>query len=391
MDFAKKSALNLAKYLLFAYILVFPFGQLANFDFQFISGIHLIDLIVIVISLVSVFFTKELLSNSFFNNFIIYTIFSFILSIFTFNFHGLTGFLYLTRLIAYFIFLQMNILLLKKGLIQVKTIKNLLLISLFFTAILGLVQYAFYPDLRSLKHLGWDDHYGRLTGTFLDPGFMGIIMVFAFLLSTDHFHNTKNKYYLGLSGIFILTVSLTFSRASYLSLLFALVFLSKNIISRRMVGVLVGLFLLFLPILPRFSSEGTQLLRTSTIIARLDNYQTSFDIIRNQPLFGIGYNNLCEYKRAKLIEKNYQSNACSGLDSSILLLIATSGVAGLVFFADDLSKFSKKLDPTKIDSNIVKIAFASLLVHSVFTNSLFYPWVMGWFAIYAPGSIKIKD
>ena len=42
------------------------------------------------------------------------------------------------------------------------TKNNLLIISGVIAAVLGLLQYMFFPDIRSLTMFGWDPHYYRL-------------------------------------------------------------------------------------------------------------------------------------------------------------------------------------------------------------------------------------
>ncbi|MBU2577563.1 hypothetical protein KKA69_01905, partial [Patescibacteria group bacterium] len=48
-------------------------------------------------------------------------------------------------------------------------------------AFIAIGQYIFFPDTRILKYLGWDDHYFRAIGSFLDPAFTGIILVLSLI------------------------------------------------------------------------------------------------------------------------------------------------------------------------------------------------------------------
>jgi len=84
-------------------------------------------------------------------------------------------------------------------------------------ALFGLVQYFFWPDLIALKYLNWDDHYFRLISLFLDPNFTGIILIFTFIL----FHFDKDKWLMNKNivlAILLLSISLTYSRSTFLSL-----------------------------------------------------------------------------------------------------------------------------------------------------------------------------
>jgi hypothetical protein len=69
-----------------------------------------------------------------------------------------------------------------------------LIIAGSVAAFFGLLQYLFMPDLRFLYDIGWDMHYGRLAGTFLDPTFIGLILVLNILLIVNRYFSKKEKY-----------------------------------------------------------------------------------------------------------------------------------------------------------------------------------------------------
>lgn len=222
-------------------------------------------------------------------------------------------------------------------------ILNILRFSLFLTAFLGWGQYLFFPDLRHLKYLGGDDHYYRLTGTFLDPNFMGIILALAFGLEKKFL---KKLFYL-------ITLFFTYSRSSWLALLVLVV---TNVFKKRNFRFLVFLFsfsILAFSFFPRPTGEGGNLLRTFSIQSRWRNWRQSWRIIKENPIFGVGFNNYA------LASPNYQK-----ADNSFLLVWATSGIFGLVAFCWLI--FS--LRPLQLILPVV--------VHSFFNNSLFYPWVL---------------
>ena len=73
---------------------------------------------------------------------------------------------------------------------------------------------------------GWDDHLYRLIGTFLDPGFTAIILVFGFLTSLAYYLKPaapkggfKNKYFLLISIFLFVSILFTYSRAGYIALI----------------------------------------------------------------------------------------------------------------------------------------------------------------------------
>jgi O-antigen ligase len=274
----------------------------------------------------------------------------------------LIGSLYLLRFAAYcFFFVLVWRTRNKKRLI------NALLVVGVAIALFGWIQYLWFPDLRSFVVWGWDDHLYRLTSTFLDPAFTGILLVFALILAFSQ------KYYL-IAGFLLITLGFTYSRASFLALLVVLPFLVGKF-KKVLLFVLTLLVLVFA--LPRPGGEGVKLERLHSLFLKFENYQESVEIVKQNPLFGIGFNNLCLARNGSL-----ESHACSGLDNSFLFVLATTGIVGLISFLDLLIGLVK----TTTKSYVGKLFWASglaLLVHAQFTNTLFYPWVMGWVAILA--------
>src|SRR3989344_755056 len=84
-------------------------------------------------------------------------------------------------------------------------------------ALIGIIQFFLYPDLRNLMYLGWDPHYYRLFSTILDPNFAGIIFVFTVLLGFYFYVQRKHRLLLSAMLIPIIALVLTFSRSSYLA------------------------------------------------------------------------------------------------------------------------------------------------------------------------------
>ncbi len=238
-------------------------------------------------------------------------------------------------------------------------IKKLLLFSALILAIFGVAQYIFLPDTRFLIFSNWDDHYYRVIATFGDPSFVGIILVLAIIL------NFLTNSSIWLYPFYLIPLFLTYSRSSYLSLLSVIVFLS--IYKKKLKLLFLGLiFVLFLPFLPRQSGgAGVKLERVFSIKQRLDNYTHSLAIIKKQPIFGIGFNSLRFYQNQPI------SHSGAGLDSSLLFVLATTGVVGLLTYLNLLKSFYQQ-------SIIIKASLIALLIHSLFQNSLFYSWVMLW-------------
>lgn len=387
----KKS--KLVKVLILVFLVLFPFGQLLSLRTVFFGtevNIHPIDIVVGTISLIVITgkLKRTALLNSILTTCLVFA-FAYLLSIALFGFpFVLRGGLYLLRLFAYMIFLY-AIYLLAADEKDKKLIFSSLIVVSALVAIFGWYQYLFYPDLRSLYFLGWDDHLYRLVGTFLDPGFTSLILVFGFIMSFAQYLKKKVRYYLILAGFFLISIAFTYARAAYLALIGGIIILSKRNISIFKTTSIIIAFLLIIAILPRPEGYGVRLERTHSIFAKLENYSETIKIFKMQPVFGVGFNNICLARAYYLKDTNPDSHACNGSDSSLLFLLATSGLVGTAVFLKFIYSTCKQ-----ISKNYYGFVFSALAlavgIHSLFVNSLFYPWVMGYLAILLGISLKRK-
>lgn len=250
---------------------------------------------------------------------------------------------------------------------------NYLIVLGAMTAIFGLVQYLIWPNIGALEVLGWDPHYYRLVGTFLDPGFTGIILVLTLILILNK-NWGKSICYL-LFAICYSALALTYSRSSYLAYLIGMGVIAFIKKAPRFFLIILFIGALTLLILPRqLGGEGIRLERTSTVQARVGSWQNALIISRDHPFLGVGFN---AYRYAQrdygfLGEQWQESNAGAGADSSLLGVLATTGVLGFVAYCWLWWKILRIRNLAILASALV------LLVHSWFLNSLFYPWVMAW-------------
>ncbi|MEK7526757.1 MAG: O-antigen ligase family protein [Patescibacteria group bacterium] len=379
--------------MLFLSFIVFPFGQLFK-----IGSVSLLDILVALFVVISFFNTKIKIDRHLLALFFVFG-FSLVFGGLYLKLNIATGFLYFGRLITYLLFAvflrQFVFNYVDKEEIK-KRLVNFIFVGLVAIAIFGWLQYFLYPDFRPFFAFGWDDHLYRLIGSFLDPGFTSIFLVFGALISLVSWKTTKNKWYLLSLVFFVVTLIFTYSRAGYLALLVSSVYL---IIKDKAYSYVIYLFsfmsivFLGLGIFSSFKvSEGTNLLRTYSITQRIISSQSGIKIFSNSPLFGIGYNNVCEYKNKYLGDTNTQSHACSGLDNSIVFVLATTGFFGLL----SLIKLISLVYLNTADNWYGQIFSASgiaLLVHSQFNNSIFYSFclfVLGvMYAISRKKSLKL--
>jgi len=347
---------------LFLFLVLFPFGQVIR-----IGIIHPLDIVVGLGALTAILKNYKKPENfQFFKNFLIFAISSWVFSFFFFQSVSVAyGSLYLLRLFAYFYFYVYlsNIVPKHKDLV----INSLLSVSVV-SAVFGWIQFFTVPDIKPFFTLGWDQHLYRLVGTFLDPTFLGLIIVFGLIIAL-----IKNRW--AVSVFLLLSLAFTYSRASWLSLIIALpliAFYKKRFKEFAVIGVTLCIVAF---LLPTTQNKSISLFRTFTIEAKFKNYAETLNIFKKSPVFGVGYNNLCLARQKYISFNKADSHACSGSDSSLLFVLATTGIVGFMSF------LALMLGAWKESEIIFKISGVALLVHSLFSNSMFYPWILGWMVI----------
>ena len=394
MDNRGKSLnLGLGKWLIFAYLVLFPLGQLIRVNYNFFGltiPIHPLDIVTFIsvpIYLLAVGRQPKVFSHIL--GFLGVATFSLILSLTYFPISSVFwGTLYLFRLFSYSTFFVIAWSTARKNESFKGVLFNGLILVAFFSAVFGWIQYFWIPDLTSLRYIGWDDHLYRLVGTFFDPGYTGIILVFGFFTALTKYLRKRQNSALILSIFFLLSVAFTYSRASYLALLAGVIWL---VVKRRKFKVLfwvAAVVIIVILALPRPAGEGVRLERLQSVYARSLNYSQTLAIIYTKPLFGVGFNNICQARTELFAGEGFQSHACSGADSSLLFVVATTGVIGLLAYLSMGLKILKAVDHD-IYGQTFLISSVGLITHSLFVNSLFYPWVMGYMAILL--AISITD
>jgi len=285
-------------------------------------------------------------------------------------------------------------------------IKNTLLVILGFSLLLafaGFIQMLVFPDLISIVEQGWDPHQNRLVSTWLDPNFVGgfFAFIFSFVLAfTLHIKKRSLKYGL-IVALLILesSIFLTYSRSAYLAFLagafivtmlksprvFIIIFLvfglqvsSSSYAVQRVVSMIFNLDMVF-------SAES----KDPTANFRVRSWMDTISLIKEKPILGYGYNNLTTVKNQLDIVHTESQHSASGSDSSLLTILATTGILGfLPFFLFYLITFidARKMFLIK-ENNILAQSLSLgmlggisvLFLHSIFVNSLLYPPILLFF------------
>lgn len=340
---------------------VFSFfiGQIYRVNLFNIS-IPLIDIAIVLLFLLNLyshFKAKNFkIKNKYFLYFLIFAWISFVINLFRFQINSLTPIFYLIRLncLLSFFILPFNI---------ENKFRNIFYLSIIANIIFGFIQYFFWPNFTYFDALNWDPHLYRLVSTFFDPTFTGLIFLF-FIIKT--FLDKKIPYRTPLLIISYIAMALTYSRSTYLSFLIAFFYISKHY--KKISIFLISLIIMSLTIivLPRQPGEGTKLERTSSITAKIQNYKEAFITFNKSPIVGIGYNNISFIRDKKITN----SHANSGFDGSLATILVTTGIIGGTLFLFGIVDLFKK------STLIQKTTILITLFHSLFANSLLYPWIL---------------
>ena len=394
MAFTKEERLTfLTPKLLFLYLILYPLGQLGRIDLLTLGSrltINLIDIIPLLFLLLFPF--VKLVKPKFYKTFKALIFLMILSDCIALSYlplsQVLVGSLYLIRLASYFVFF-MFVANYCVTLERKRLVINSLLLACVGVALFGWLQYHFFFDLRPMKYFGWDDHLGRLVGTLFDPGFTGIVLALGTISAVTMYLTTKKVGYALVSLFLFITTFYTYSRASYLALLggllTTLVIVGKK--TKLYLGI-VAVSVIIILLLPQPASSGVQLWRLFSVFARVTNYQETLIVFSKSPLFGVGYNMMCAARMHFLEPSTTLSHSCSGADSSLLLVLATTGVVGFVIFLNLIYEIVKSVDDS-IYAKIFMSSSVAVIISSLFVNSMFYPWVMGWmFLLLATASAK---
>jgi len=352
------------------------------------------------------FFTKK--SEFIFLIFIAVAIFSNLLAFSNFTLgENLESNLYLFRLIQYFLLFPITKILLQNNSIKPKTILYSLFAASFLISTIGFLQLQFLPDLKELAEEGYDPHIDRLVSSWLDPNYIGGYLSFITILILGKLFDSKppkTKLLLAALAIFNITaIFLTYSRSGYLALASGL-FLIGLIKSRKLILILTFVFLIGISVSDRARERTGELLQSinsvllnsnenpdPTARLRIENFETTIKLIEQKPLLGHGYNTLKPTKQNQGIVKSSDDHAASGSDSSLLGILATTGIIGATAFIYHLILLLKTTFPLPLNPSLLKrnkkspqttqktaifAATISLLIHSIFVNSLLFPFML---------------
>lgn len=315
--------------------------------------------------------------------------------------------LYLIRFILYFSLLPFSYFIISKY-SQSKKVIFWIVISALLLVITGIIQLIYLPDLKELAlQQGYDPHINRLVGSWLDPNFIGGFFAFisTLILSLAIYEkNKKVKIFYSISiFIFISALFFTYSRSAYLAL-FASIFMLGLLKARKLLLIFLLIFFIGINFSSRAKERVGELITSITSVItqssenpdptarlRIKNWNDTIELIKQKPLLGHGYNTLTFTKVNQGFIENTEIHSASGSDSSLLTILVTTGIFGLLVYLSIIILILKysllnwlkyKNNPYLQGLNLgVFCSFIGLLVHSFFVNSLLFPQILIYFWI----------
>ncbi len=310
---------------------------------------------------------------------------SYLLSLMSFSLsQNLISLLYFVRLIFYFfVFFYLAWLVIDIPTVNKKLTSGLIFFSLL-TLIFSGVQYFLYPDLRNLFYLGWDPHLYRAFGLYLDTSIAAAIYGILLLFLLINISKIQLAKYLKLALIVVYSLLglLTYSRGFYLAILLTLIIYLISLRKYLYIVFLLLTFFCLLFLLPKKFGEGVNLLRTFSIVSRIQENKTAITIWQKKPIFGIGYNRIRYEKertgflRGEDIDTNHSA---ASFPSSFLIILTTGGIIGLLSFVWVL------LDLARISQTALLLIIFTF-IFSLYDNILLHPFIL--FLLFAILSIE---
>jgi len=285
-----------------------------------------------------------------------YLFLSLLISSITFSFfENLIATMYYFRLVFYeLIFCYITYLVKANPKIKV-TIVRIIYFYIIVTIFTAGIQYVFYPDLRNLNYMGWDEHYYRTFGLFFDASVAGAVYGLLIIFIAFRIKERKSKiFHIILLFLLILIAVLTYSRSLYISfVLLGIYFLFMKLKQKKVPIIRYLLYLLLLAglvfsifsLIPKQKGEGVNLSRTYSIFSRVDDYKTALDIWIKNPIIGIGYNHIGSTKRKLNLLKAEQvgiNHAGNSFHSSYLIILVCGGIIGLFLFIKSAYELYRK-------------------------------------------------
>ena len=300
----------------------------------------------------------------------------------------ISGLFYIIRIIILIITLHFISDAFSENAISTDKIINYILKCYLLVCLIGFLQLFIFPVAYDWYHLFWsigttqyrvDPHVNRLLSTYMDPNYLAACLIIPFTISLTQWQDGR-KGRVPLIFIYALSIILTVSRSGFLGLAFAcaFAFLKPHMTKRNFLSDIVMLAVLLVAVAVLVLKNAAVIMRIVNSVsdpstgARFDSWRYSFRIFTHSPVFGIGYNMFDAFSQSVLSTREVYFE--DGADSSILLIMLSSGTIGTVYFISAVLKNTIKAikgKRYKSFQNITIVFFTSLVLCN-FNNLLFY-------------------
>lgn len=245
-----------------------------------------------------------------------------------------------------------------------------------------------YPDSRA--YLDWDPQGHRLVSTFLDPNYAGAFILIGLLVALGQLAMGARVAWWKLAVLFP-ALLMTASRSALLAFMVAAMVimvvrgLSKQLLRAAAIGMVV--LLAASPWLLEFARSFNKLEMDASALTRIMNWVHGLTIVADHPILGIGFNTwgFVQQEYGWLTPDGAHA-ASFGIAGGLLFVAALTGLVGLAVYVAMLGAIVRRARRVWRDRSVspehrgIALGGAALVpmivVHSLFTNSIFYPFLM---------------
>ncbi|MBO5179154.1 MAG: O-antigen ligase family protein [Clostridia bacterium] len=229
---------------------------------------------------------------------------------------------------------------------QLKVMLNIFVIIGALVSLFGIYQYLFAGSFASSSFVDkemFEDIKTRVNGTFDNPNVLGEYLLFVIPIIASLFFAEKSWmkkiFYMGLGGVSIICLALTYSRGCYLGILLALAVFLLLINLKWIIAFILGVIAApaFLPqsIINRFSSIGN--MADSSTSYRVSIWKGAIDMIKDYWYRPIGQGTTAFNSIYPLY--SYSGVGAQHSHNLFLQLLIETGIVGIISFLGIIYKF----------------------------------------------------
>lgn len=280
---------------------------------------------------------------------------------------------------------------------SIKKILDFVINCYIVVCCIGFLQVIFFPKAYDFYEIFYslgvyfpdaDPHVGRLVSTYFDPNYLASCLLIPTTICLIFWDKYNDKKYFIKYLVISLSILLTVSRSGLLGyIIVILLYTIGNIkidnkkikYSKRAIKLFTAtIFILVVSLFSgniRVINRVTNSVNDKSTYYRIDNWEYSANIIKDNWFIGIGYNLLGTYSEVNqgIIRGD---SVKYGSDSSLLLIAMTTGIVGFMYFIITVINYIKnnlKLSKNNKIYLLGVIILISALVCCNFNNLLFYP------------------